>query len=121
MTDETKRVARDLTAGRSIIYHNADSGQLTLDWRLADSWKKLGQAVRSRYDAAPAAAPSDRERRLHEALRAHTIFTWFEPANGPDDEKSGLECRSCLLDWLDGEPERHAPGCLAAPLPQEGE
>jgi hypothetical protein len=77
----------------------------------ADHWHEIISDL-SAMHTAPAAAPSDRERRLHEALREEVVSTELDFAS---------RCRLCGCTWPNPKIERHIPGCLAAPLPQEVE
>jgi hypothetical protein len=115
MTAETKRVAREPT--REMI----DAGEENYRTARGTESRKIGGCPdpdviwHAMFDAAPAAAPSDRERRLHEALREAHVTSWT------GDRGTQHYCALCNTHSQWDGPEHHAPGCLAAPLPQEGE
>jgi hypothetical protein len=125
MTDETKRVAREPSDDelmRLVNKHFDVLGPLSRTvWKDSIDIEEPSFALRQFVKellatyAAPAAVPSDRERRLHEVLRKHCIGHCATP----DDPK--WYCWQCDAEWPGPDvcDERHAPGCLAAPLPGE--
>lgn len=62
-----------------------------------------------------AKSAESRERALREALRAHAIVeygsTWRHNDGGPPRI---VRCNCCQHQWHKGDPEQHAPDCLAA-------
>lgn len=151
MTDETKRVAREpmqklalspstdelwdsversLDDARkafpvlsTMLKHAKDCNGRPVDLRagavVADEMiGNVGYAHKAIRALRKNTPPSDRERRLHEALREIAIVIKQMLLN---QGQLYCECALCNTEWRNDESERHAPGCLAAPLPQEGE
>lgn len=103
MSDDTKALVARLRSHRAWV---SSEGMLTtVDPDCAEAAATIERLARELADRDALAAENAE---LREALRRSCI-------RGPDYAGYERFCCACATGWDTGHPERHAPGCLAAP------